>query len=1467
MQNSDHALELFHPLVQAWFVKRLGNPTDIQAKAWPIIASGQHCLVTAPTGSGKTLTAFLWALNQLITGEWAPGGTRVLYVSPLKALGHDIRQNLIAPLGELALAFKAAGEPLAHIGVLTRSGDTPAEERRKMSKHPPEILITTPESLNILLSSASGEAMLGGVATVILDEIHAVAATKRGTHLITAVERLTRLAGEFQRLALSATVKPLSAVADFIAGYRLTGFAGGYEKRSVAVVQGMEKKRLDIHVSFPPEARELMVDDSLWPALAATFRPIIKAGGSTLLFVNSRRTAERLTRLINEEEPIELAYAHHGSLAREIRLAVEQRLKKGEIKAIVATSSLELGIDIGELEKVILVQTPPSIAAAIQRIGRAGHRVGGISRGLIYPTHGLDFLTAAVLARAAVEQDIEAVAPIKGPLDVLAQVIISMTGRMRWDIDELFAFLRTCSPYHELTRAQFGLVLDMLAGRYADTRIRELKPRISLDKVDNTVQAKEGAQRLIYLSGGTIPERGYFDLRLEGTRAKIGELDEEFVWERRIGDTFPLGAQVWRIQKITSNDVEVAPSAAKPGIIPFWRAEDQNRDFHFANMILSFLQNYTNRLDDLTLGAELERNYCLDQSAATELIGFLKRQRQATGPELPHRRHIIVEYLGDLAQTPDKHQVILHTLWGGRINKPLGLALQAAWEERHQTHIEVVTANEGILLILPFHVSAAEIYGLVSPENLERLLRSRLESSGFFGARFRENAGRALLLPRADFKKRMPLWLNRLRAKGLMEAVLKYPDFPILLETWRTCLKDEFDLDNLEKLLDEIRDGGIALSEARPMQPSPLAEGLIWKQTNTAMYGDDTPAAGRASSLSRELLNEIVSSGRLRPRIPESLVESLEAKLQRTAPGYAPRSADDLLDWIKERLIIPAPEWQTLLEAVTRDHGLGAAEITDPIKDKLVTLSLPGAGLSAICALEDSPRMREVFGLGPADQASVAGPDEARLADILLQWLSFYGPLELSTIQEALGISAAVLDDLLAVLAEDQAVVIDVLTEHAGTPQVCERENLEILLRMARAQRRPVFQALAIERLPFFLATWQGLAAPGKDSEDLQARLEQLFGYPALAELWESQILPARLKPYFASWLDSLLQTSDLAWFGCGKLRLSFAFSDDLELYLNGPTSKTAIPDRPDDRARLFPREVGRYSLLEIMQFTQKDSASVTRSLWDLLWQARVGNDSIAALRQGILTRFAPASVRDERQRTARTGRSRWSMPKPFPGHWYALATPDQEVDPLVRMELAKDRVRQLLGRYGILFRELLAHELPALQWGAVFKALRLMELSGEIISGHFFEGIPGLQFMSYEAFRSISATQPDDAVYWMNACDPASLCGVQLAGLKSKLPSRTPTTYLIYRGAILVLVARQGGRSLQFHTPADDPRLSEYLSFFKTLLGREFNPVKIITVETINGEPALESPYAPALKAFGFTGYHKGLELVRKYT
>jgi len=1481
------SLDDFHPLIGKWFTARLGAPTDIQARSWPIIARGGHALVTAPTGSGKTLTAFLWAINQLVTGAWDRGRTRVLYVSPLKALNNDIRRNLTLPLEELKACFHEEREDWPDICVLTRSGDTPAEERRQMLRRPPEILITTPESLNIMLSSRTGCAMLTGIATVILDEIHAVVGTKRGTHLITAVERLVRLAGEFQRLALSATVKPLPTVAEFVGGFIQKGnaLAGRYEKRKVAIVRSRDRKVYQIGIDFPSDAREHLEDDSWWPLLAASFREIIKESRSTLLFANSRRIAEKVTRLINEGEPEELAYAHHGSLSREIRLAVEERLKKGELKAIVATSSLELGIDIGTLDRVIIIQTPPSIAAAIQRIGRSGHRVGDLSRGLLYPTHGHDFLYAAVAARGVAEQDIEAVQPVACPLDVLAQVIVSMTGLERWDIDELFSFLKTSYSYRHLSRRQFELVMEMLAGRYADTRLRELKPRISIDRIDNTVHGREGVLRLIYMSGGTIPDRGYYDLRVEDSKARIGELDEEFVWERRVGDTFTLGTQVWRIQRVTHNDVEVVPVRAKPGVFPFWRAEDLNRDFHFSEKILLFLEAGNVRLASPSWSEELRRDYFLSETAAAELIGHLQRQKEATGADLPHRHHLLIEHCDDPLNNADRKQIILHTLWGGKINRPFGLALRAAWEEKYPYHLEIIENNDSILLMLPHEFSARDIFTLVTPENIERLLRRTLEQSGFFGAKFRENAGRALLLPRMDFKRRLPLWLNRLRAKKLLDAVMTRPDFPILLETWRTCLQDEFDLDHLKQLLEEVRSGLIRISEATTTSASPFAAGLIWKQTNTYMYEDDTPASGKISQLSQELIKEVLFSTRLRPRLPRPLVATLTAKLQRTAPGYAPRSAEDLLDWVKERLLIPVDEWPALTDAMARDHEMAMPEAVAALRKKIVLLRLPGASGEGVCAVENLPRLARALQTHPAAldamdivsqetwRGKVKGkPSEAEeeyaLPDLLKQWLSFYGPIGKTFLRGYFGLGEAFLDDLLAGLAEAQDLVVDLLTEDAGEVEVCDRDNLEILLRMARKARQPSFRPLSIYQLPLFLAAYQGIAERGDALEALQDRLEQLFGYPASADAWEKHFLPTRLSPYYSSWLDTLMQTSGLTWFGCGNRKISFAFAEDLELFLakQGDKKDGEKPAALDELAEFLPEKFGRYSFFDMAGHAQLDSRTLTEKLWRLAWQGWVTNDALATLRRGILTDFSPFPLTKERGRSSRSGLNRWAATRPLAGNWYALAPAGIERDSVAEAELVKDRVRQLFKRYGIIFRELLAGELPLLQWAGIFKALRLMELSGEILSGYFFEGIPGLQFIFPEAYRFLNQPLPADAVYWLNATDPASCCGIKLEQLKGRLPSRLSSTHLVYRGAKPVLISRRNGSSLEFFVPPDDPHIPEYLLFCKVLLTREFNPEKLILVETINDKPALESEYVKPLQEFGFTKYHKGLELVRKY-
>ncbi len=641
-------MDLFHPVIRRWFAEKYGAPTEIQALSWPRIAAGEHLLITAPTGSGKTLTAFLWALNRFATGDLKPGATRVLYISPLKALNNDIQRNLLQPLAELKalfareLADTPGGAEFPAVQVATRSGDTEPQARRRMLRHPPEILITTPESLNLLLSSLGGQSLLQNIDTLILDEIHSVIDSKRGVYLMTAVERLVPMSGEFQRIALSATVNPLAGVAQFIAGY--TRQENDFQARCVHTLAVSAEKRYAISVRYPQPTAEEAGREGVWDSLAADLLRRIRHNQSTLIFVNSRALCEKITLKINNIAQQTLAWAHHGSLSREIRTEVERRLKNGQLEAIVATSSLELGIDIGALDEVILIQSPGSIASAIQRIGRAGHQVGGVSRCTFYPTHPQDCIEAAVLSAAVIERDLEPVRMVTGPLDVLAQVIISMTGTSSWDLDELFMELRRSTPCHGLSRREYDLLLNMLAGRYvkksvekstekdalpgAEQHLRELKPRVRIDRQTNRIEARRGALLSLYLSGGVIPDRGYFQLRHEADHARIGELDEEFVWEARVGQVFSLGTQIWQVKKITHNDVIVGPGKPGPTPPPFWRAEPRARSFHYSQRIGQFLEYANRHLDDEAFRETLLTTHHAEPEVADEIIRFLQRQKE-----------------------------------------------------------------------------------------------------------------------------------------------------------------------------------------------------------------------------------------------------------------------------------------------------------------------------------------------------------------------------------------------------------------------------------------------------------------------------------------------------------------------------------------------------------------------------------------------------------------------------------------------------------------------------------------------------------------------------------------------------------------------------------------------------------------------------------------------------------------------
>ena len=1528
------ALELFQPSVQAWFRGRFPAPTDVQARAWPCIAGGAHVLATAPTGSGKTLTAFLWALDRFAAGAHRPGRTRVLYVSPLKALNNDIHRNLLGPLRELR---ESHGFP--EVSVQTRSGDTSQGDRQRMLRRPPDILITTPESLTLLLTATRGQRALATVETLILDEVHAVVANRRGVQLMTSVERLADIAGEFQRIALSATVRPLETVAAYIGGYLPDGSA-----RPVRVVAGQEKKAIEFRVRFPEDARNATANDrKIWDPLAESFRSIIESNRSTLFFTNSRRLAEKITLKVNEDQPAPLAYAHHGSLARDVRTAVESRLKAGELGAIVATSSLELGIDIGELDEVVLVQSPPSVAAALQRVGRAGHGVGEVSRGTLYPTHAQDFLEAAVLADAIAERDIEPLAPLTGPLDVLCQTIVSMCANETWGVEEMFALIRSSSPYHNLPREHFDLVLDMLAGRYAGSRVRELKPRIAYDRIDGTVRANKGALFALYNSGGTIPDRGYYRLCHADSGAPIGELDEEFVWEVTVGQTFNLGTQNWQIQRITHNEVLVRAAGNAATSLPFWRAEGFNRSFHFSNRIGEYLERAEAALAagrEGELEAALEEGAGFDAISAEELVGYLKRQREATRAPLPHRRHLLLELVrtgpGGYRGPDAPRQLVIHTFWGGAVNRPWALALEAAWRERFDTTPDIHADNNAVVIQLKQHLDPEALPDLVTPHNLDALLRQSLEGSGYFGAQFRECAGRALLLTRQRFNQRLPLWMSRMQAKKLLTAMKKYRDFPVLLEAWRSCLVDEFDLPALRTLLGELQTGALSRSFVDIDAPSPFAATVTFGQVSRYMYADDSPEQAGTSALGSDLIEQAVNDESLRPRLKPEVIEAFEAKRQRRAEGYPPQSTADWLEWAKERVLIPAHEWPAEVE-----HR------------RLVRFEAPGR---AWIAHLETARALVQAGLC-ANPAGARGrfPDtgDTRTAlELALEVLSFYGPCTRARIETLL---PQVPEGLLEGSGE---LVSGALVEGSEAVHYCDPENMQTLLRFQRAASRADFTARPLRELPGFWAAWHGFEHPWSDAGALTA-IERLSGYAAPVQAWLFDFMACRFTDFADHLLDEFFGREAFCWHGAGKRRITLCYPEDiahrekaaavkardavLPLFTDrsasygfhqlgdraaaarirhqfpGADADTSVLRRRDTRhssgdvepgndfserqprhpeakgtdtraiegdtgsaaegvesgifvsggerrrTGVAQRSADAYPARGDATPAGGDAEAFNNQWWEAVWQGAITADSLAPLRAGLQRDFRldDAGTRSEthsatgsvtgpgsgsrirsglrsgtRSGTRNLRRRARSIALGWPGQWRLVEANPPPGDPLERLEDDRGRVRSLAERHGVVNREIVNREA---RWGELFRAVRVMELAGELISGYFFEGLSGPQFITPRALDRLRNHSPPQC-FWVNAMDPAAPCGLSLDW--PGLPRRLPGNYLSFLNGELALAIENQGARLTFHVPPDHPEIDAATAPLHYLAGRR----RRVAVSTINGASARKSPYLECL-------------------
>ncbi|HUH07220.1 MAG TPA: DEAD/DEAH box helicase, partial [Egibacteraceae bacterium] len=1285
-------LQHFSAPTQAWFRSAFAAPTDAQARAWESLATGASTLVSAPTGSGKTLAAFLVAIDRLLTAPPpAKGaGSRVLYVSPLKALVYDVDRNLRAPLAGIAREAGLLGAPLSPVTVGMRTGDTSSQERQRMARRPPDILVTTPESLFLLLTSAARE-MLAGVETVILDEVHAVAATKRGAHLALCIERLEELAAArggpgLQRIGLSATQRPLEEVGRFLAG-GAAGADGAWAPRPVRIVESASEKSLDLEIIVPvedmsrlgetievPPTGPVSIGDqsrrSIWPAVHPRILDLVMAHRSTIVFVNSRRLAERLCARLNElaqeaaEEDAQspddgpapiLARAHHGSVAREQRLGIEEDLKAGRLRCVVATSSLELGIDMGAVDLVIQVESPGSVASGVQRIGRAGHQVGAPSVGKIFPKYRGDLVECAVVVRRMLRSEIEETRILRNPLDVLAQQIVAMAAMDAWDVNRLHALVRRAAGFADLSRAQLDGVLDMLSGRYPSDEFAELRPRLNWDRVADRITGRPGAQRLAVTSGGTIPDRGLYGVfiagegpsRGEGGRVaaaggrgsrRVGELDEEMVYETRPGETFTLGSSTWRVEDITRDQVLVTPAPGQPGKMPFWHGDGPGRPIEVGRAVGAFVREIGDLPADEAI-TRLAGEYGLDDLAAVNLVAYLADQREATG-SLPSDRSLVIERFRD--EIGDWRVVVLSP-FGGPVHAPWALAIEAQARERLGLDVQTMHADDGIVVRVPEADEAppADLV-LVDPERVQDLVISRLGGSALFAARFRECAARALLLPRRRPGGRTPLWQQRQRAADLLAVASRYPSFPITLETYRECLRDVFDVPALIEILSGVASRRIRTVQVETPVASPFASSLLFDYIAGYMYDGDTPLAERrahALSLDRELLAELLGSDELRELIDPDALDAVEAEAQRLAPDRLARGIDGVHDLLRQLGDLRADEVRARCEG---DSG----PLLDALESARRAYRLRIAGEERWVAVEDAARFRDALGLPPPPGMPDAflEPVERPMIDLVARYARTHGPFEAWEVAERLALPRDAVELSLKELEREGRVLAGAFRPAGTRSEWCDAEILRRLRRRSLAALRREVEPVGADALVRFLPAWQGVGDRATGVDRALEAVEQLSAAPIPASVLERDVLSARVRDYSPSWLDELCASGEVVWIGRGPLgpgdgRISLYLRDQVALLAPALATAEALEAEPWWSARhagllaeLSSRGASFWPQLHAAA-GGGDEAEAVDALWDLVWAGVVTNDPVQPLR-------AAAGGADSRARR-RAGRGR----------------------------------------------------------------------------------------------------------------------------------------------------------------------------------------------------------------------------------
>jgi len=1472
-------LSSFTPTVRDWFASAFEGPTEVQAQAWPAIATGEHTLISAPTGSGKTLAAFLWALDRLARAPGAGGPTRLVYVSPLKALAYDIDRNLRAPLRGIG----------ADLGVGVRTGDTPQRERAAMRRNPPDILITTPESLYLMLSSGARET-LTGVEAIIIDEIHAVAATKRGAHLALTLERLAAQqsgAQEPQRIGLSATQNPLEEVGRFMVGPR----------RRCTIVDAGIRKPLDLRIHVPVESMvepdqsapgapgsdpldPLMSGEatrrSIWPAIYPEILKLVQQHRSTIVFVNARRGAERLAIRLNElanadlaegESPRDIARAHHGSLAREERLVVEEMLKAGELPCLVATSSLELGIDMGAVDLVLQVESPKSVARGLQRIGRAGHNVGDTSKGRIFPKFRADLLECAVVVKLMRGGEIEPTVVPRNALDVLAQQIVAIATSTPDEepvsVDELYALVTRTYSYAELSRALLENVLDMLDGRYPSQEFGDLRARIVWDRVAGTIRARKGSRQLVVTNAGTIPDRGLFSVTLPDGR-RVGELDEEMVYEARPGQTFLLGASTWRIEEIGRDRVIVTPAPGAPGAVPFWRGDGVGRPKELGRAIGAFSRWAVDQ-DAETL----EADYDLDAFAARNLLAYLREQQDATRV-LPSDRTIVVERFRD--EIGDWRLCVLSP-YGGRVHAAWGLALSRRIRETYGLESDAIWSDDGIIVHLPDadEPPGAELV-MVEPDEVEDAVVAELSSSALFGARFRENAGRALLIPRAYPGKRTPLWQQRLKAQSLLEVAKRYPDFPIILETYRECLRDVLDVPGLIELLRGLHARELSLVEVETPTASPFASSLLFDYVATYMYEGDSPNAERraaALSLDRDLLRELLGQEELRELIDADALEQIEADLQHRSDRTRAETRDALADVLRRVGDLTLDEVRARVLP-----GIDAARLLDTLAAERRAVRLRIGGEPRWVAADDAGLYRDALGAVPP-----GGLPDAFTADVpgalrvlAARYARTHGPFTTGELRARYAVDPTT---TLEALERDGEIVRGELRPggRPGEPEWCDTDVLRRLRRASLAALRKEIEPTDQRALAAFLPSWQGVdrhPPAGAGIDRLREVLVALQGLALPAEVWERDVLPRRTGAYSTTWMDQLCASGEVVWVGAGSLgrstgRVALYFRDDAEAIGRVAPPRSATP--PAEREHELLRERLAASpcfFTDLLAEVALSPEEVQEALWDLVWAGEVTNDAFAPLRAPRLTLArAQKAPRHGARRfgTRRSGAQPRIYPHP-PGRWALTDTIfRREPEPGPRRRTVAEL---LLERYGIVTREqVLAEGVPG-GFSILYDALSQLETLGICRRGYFVEGLGGAQFALPGAVERLRAQRQLDEVppLVLAATDPAQPYGAALPwprrdtpsgaqATSSRRPARVRGAYVVLAGAEPVLYVEKGGRGIVTLVARGDARLRaafEALAAFVTGgRGRK------LSLERVDGEPVVGSGHEPMLIELGF--------------